>query len=151
MADDTKVVGKALYMEFRKASSTYQVILTPDGITNEGKNIPAMIYRRQISEAKPRRAWKNYSLPAASVSEFGAFPIMPVDMAADVAVKRLEFASGLFNQLQSYHFELYKTPLFIEVSQADLLEVRAGKTPYKILGRITRVRKALGFSDKLFA
>lgn len=151
MADKDKVVGKALYLEFRKANSTYQIILTPDGITNEGKNVPSMVYRRQISEAKPRRAWKSYSLPAASVSEFGAFPVLTMAEAGDVALKRLDFSSSLFSQLQSYSYELYKAPLFIEVSHEDLNDIRAGRTPYKVLGRILRARKASGFSEALFA
>ncbi len=42
-------------------------------------------------------------------------------------------------------------PIIVEVASEDLDGIRLGKTPYKVLGRITRVRKALGFSQELFA
>jgi hypothetical protein len=130
MAEKDKVIGKALYTEFRSVSQTYQLMITPDGINSGGKYVPAMVYRRQISANRPRRAWKSYSLPSLNVNEFGAFTTMPKDQAIEAAKSRL--------------------PIVVEVASEDLDGIRLGKTPYKVLGRITRVRKALGFSEELF-
>ena len=52
--------------------------------------------------------------------------------------------------MESYGYKLYKQPIVVEVSQADVADIRSSKTPYKVLGRITRARKALGFGEKLF-
>jgi hypothetical protein len=150
MTEKEKVIGKALYAEFRSGLQTYQLMLTPDGITTNGKYVPAMMYRRQVSASKPRKAWKNYSLPSISVNEFGAFT--PVDTAAalNTAKARLEFMSATIDHLSRYKYVVYKLPIVVEVSAEDLDGIRLGKTPYKVLGRITRIRKTLGFSDALF-
>ena len=67
------------------------------------------------------------------------------------ATSRIVYLENTFTRMDGYGYTLYKQPIVIEVSQADLDDIRLSKTPYKILGRITRVRKALGFSEKLFA
>lgn len=151
MADKDKVVGKALYLEFRSGSQTYQVIITPDGITTEGRNIPSTVYRRQISATKPRRAWKTYALPKLPQETTGVFSAINEEVALSQASSRLAYLEATFVRMESYGYKLFMKPLIIEVSQADLDDIRASKTPYKILGRITRVRKALGFGEKLFA
>jgi len=147
MAEKDKVIGKALYMEFRSGQQTYQLMLTPDGVTSGGKYVPAMMYRRQVSASRPRRAWKSYSLPSINLNEFGAFNTLPKNEALTTAGHRLEFMMPTINQLMSNRYQLYKLPVVVEVASEDLDGIRLGKTPYKVLGRITRVRKALGFSD----
>jgi len=150
MTEKDKVIGKALYTEFRAASQTYQLMITPDGITSNGKYVPAMVYRRQISSSRPRRAWKNFSLPSLNVNEFGAFTTTPKDQAIETAKSRLEFMMSTINQMTAYKYQLYMMPIVVEVASEDLDGIRLGRTPYKVLGRITRVRKALGFSQELF-
>jgi hypothetical protein len=110
-----------------------------------------MMYRRQVSSSRPRRAWKSYSLPSINVSEFGTFNALPKNEAIDNAKMRLEFTMATINQMISYKYQLYKLPIVVEVASEDLDSIRLGRTPYKVLGRITRVRKALGFSETVFA
>ena len=150
MAEKDKVIGKALYTEFRSGSQTYQLMITPDGVNSNGKYVPAMVYRRQVSSSRPRRAWKSYSLPSLNINEFGAFTTMPKDQAIQTAKGRLEFMMSTINQMIGYRYQLYKLPIVVEVASEDLDGIRLGRTPYKVLGRITRVRKALGFSEELF-
>jgi hypothetical protein len=150
MAEKDKVIGKAVYLELRSGPQTYQLMITPDGITTEGKYVPAMVYRRQISAIRPRKAWKNYSLPSINVNEFGAFTQIPRAEALEAAKSRLEFTMSTMDQISRYKYQIYKQPVLIEVSSEDLSGIRLGKTPYKVLGRITRVRRALGFSEELF-
>jgi hypothetical protein len=147
MADKDKVVGKALYLELRAGTSTYQLLLTPDGISSNGRAVPATVYRRQISSAKPRRAWKTYSLPALDLNAFGTYEVVEKDKALHTADSRVGYMATTLSQLKSYGYTLYKQPLLIEVSQEDLESIRLSKTPYKILGRITRVRRTLGFGE----
>lgn len=151
MADKDKVTGKALYMEFRSGIHTYQVIITPDGVSTNGRAVPATMYRRQISKLKPRKAWRTYSLPAVPLNAFGAYDALQTEDVKQKSVARLEYISNSFTQLVSSRYELYKQPIFVEVSQEDIEQIRLAKTPYKILGRITRVRRNLGFGEALFA
>jgi hypothetical protein len=151
MADKDKVVGKALYLELRTGIQTYQMLLTPDGISSNGRAVPATMYRRQISTVKPRRAWKTYSLPALPLNAFGTYEVADKDKALQSADARIGYMATTFTQLKSYGYTLYKQPLLIEVSQEDLESIRLSKTPYKILGRITRVRRTLGFGELIVA
>jgi hypothetical protein len=152
MADKDKVVGKALYLELRNSGSTYQMIITPDGVSSSGRAVPAMVYRRQISEAKPRKAWRTQSFPALPLNAFGTYDPQDMDTAKSVSGTRINDALGIpFNRLQAYGYTMYKTPIFVEVSAEDIETIRLCKTPYKVLGRITRVRKTLGFGEALFA
>lgn len=150
MSEKDKVIGKAMYTELRQGSQTYQILVTPDGVSMSGKNVPSVIYRRQISAAKPRKGWKHSGLPALSIDEFGVFTKKSKDEALRIAESRLELVQSTFTQLSSYHYKVYKQPIFVEVSMEDLEGIRTGKTPYKVLGRITRVRRALGFGEELF-
>ena len=147
MADKDKVVGKALYIELRSTSQTYQMLLTPDGVSSNGRAVPSTLYRRQISKAKPRRAWKTFSLPVLPLNSFGVYETQNKDDAAQGADARLNYMATTLTQLNSYGYKLYKNPILVEVAQEDLESIRLSKTPYKILGRITRVRRTLGFGE----
>jgi hypothetical protein len=151
MADKDKVVGKALYLELRTGLQTYQMLLTPDGISSNGRAVPSTMYRRQISSVKPRRAWKTYSLPTLPLNAFGTYETVDKDNALQSADSRVGYMASTLSQLKSYGYTLYKQPLLIEVSQEDLESIRLSKTPYKVLGRITRVRRTLGFGEFIIA
>lgn len=151
MADKDKVIGKAIYLEFRSTSQTYQTIITPDGMSSEGRQVPSTMYRRQISRMKPRRAWKAYALPNLPQDGLGNFQRLETAEALAQATTRVQYFENIFNRLDGAAYRLYKTPIIVEVSQADLDEIRNHKTPYKILGRITRLRRHLGFGEELFA
>ena len=150
MSDKDKVVGKAMYMELRSGGQTYQILITPDGISSTGKNVPSMVYRRQISASQPRKGWKHTALPTTSVDEFGVFQKRTKEDALRLGEHRIDMVGTTFSQLATYSYQVYKQPLFVEVSAEDLDGIRAGKTPYKVLGRITRVRRSLGFGEELF-
>jgi hypothetical protein len=148
MADKDKVIGKALYLELRTPTNqTYQMLLTPDGVSSNGRAVPATMYRRQISKIKPRRAWKTYSLPSLPINSFGVYETQGKDDAMQAAEVRLNYMATTLSQLNSYSYKLYKSPIVVEVAQEDLEQIRLSKTPYKILGRITRVRRTLGFGE----
>lgn len=148
--DANQIAGKAMYLEFRNGPQTYQVIVTPDGLTKEGRYVPATMYRRQISAAKPRKIWKPQTLPGISLDTFGAFVKMTDAENAEKHEKRFTYALPTFSRLADYAYRLYKTPIFVEVAVEDMDDIRASRTPYKILGRITRVRRTLGFGESFF-
>lgn len=152
MSEKDKVVGKAVYLELRNGSQTYQVILTPDGVSSSGRAVPSTVYRRQISASKPRKAWKTYGLNTLPVNAFGTYDAA-TDKDANLAtsISRLANVGPTFNQLKGYGYQLFKAPILVEVSQEDIEQIRLSKTPYKILGRVTRIRRTLGFGEALFA
>jgi hypothetical protein len=73
-----------------------------------------------------------------------------IEQATLVARDKVSFTDSLFNQLVNNGWTVYKQPIVVEVTPEDLDDVRLGKTPYKILGRITRCRRTLGFGEALF-
>lgn len=151
MSTNIPVVGKALYLEFRYADNTTQVILTPEGISSGGKLIPMTCYRRTISSTKPRKSWKQVSSTAVSALETAGIAPLSTEHALATFRDRVGFTDNLFMQLMSRGYTLYKQPIAVEVTREDLDDVRSGRTPYKILGRITRCRRTLNFGEALFA
>ena len=149
---NTTVVGKALYLEMRRGGYTTQILLTPEALSLPGKLVPLTCYKRRISVTEPRKSWKQVSAGFTSEKDIntGAIFQMSVDHAISTVPNRLQFVDNLFNQMISQGYTLYKTPIAVEVTHEDVEEIRMGKTPYKILGRITRCRRTLGFGEDLF-
>jgi len=62
-------------------------------------------------------------------------------------LSRLKYLSHTLNRLANGDWTLVGEPFFVEVSIDDLTEVASGKTPLKVVYRITQTRKALGFAE----
>lgn len=150
--NSSTVAGKALYLEFRHGGNTQQVIFTPEGITASGKAVPMTCYRRRISAMNPRKTWKQVSSSISSDKNpmTGAYTPLQKEHAVLVSHNILSFTDSLFNQLITQGWKLYMQPIVVEVTKEDLDEVRMSKTPYKIIGRITRCRRVLKFGEELF-
>ena len=150
---DTKVVGKALYLEFRRAGETNQVIITPEAINAAGKYVPITTYRRRISSANPRKTWKQMSTVFRSEIDPATNKLVALgrEHALATVADRISYTDSLFNQLVTSGWTVYKQPIVVEVTQDDLEDIRLSKTPYKILGRITRCRRALNFGESLYS
>ena len=148
---DTKVIGKALYLEMRNGLHTMQLVMTPEGLTTSSKLVPMTIYRRRISKVQPRKTWKQISAHTAPECDAsGQSAQYSLAQAQLVAKDKLSFTDSIFNQLVMQGWTLFKQPIAVEVTPEDMDDVRLGKTPYKILGRITRCRRTLGFGEELF-
>lgn len=152
MAEATKVVGKALYMEFRRGDETNQIIITPEAINASGKYVPITTYRRRISKTNPRKTWKQMSTVFKSEIEPISNKLVPLgkEHALATVADRISYTDNLFNQLITQSWQLHKQAFVVEVTQDDLEDIRLSKTPYKILGRITRCRRVLNFGESLF-
>ena len=150
---DTKVVGKALYLEFRRDGETNQVIITPEAINAAGKYVPITTYRRRISSTSPRKTWKQMSTVFKSEVDPMTNKLVALgrEHALATVPDRISYTDNLFTQLINSGWALYKQPIAVEVTVEDLEDIRLSKTPYKILGRITRCRRALNFGEPLFA
>lgn len=154
MAENTQtplVAGKALYLELRRGDYTNQIIITPEGTSATGKYVPITTYRRRISALSPRKTWKHVSTIFSSERGLdGTLVQLGKEHALATVADRLTHTDSLFVQLVSGNWKVYKQPIVVEVTPEDLDEVRMGKTPYKILARITRSRRKLGFPEELF-
>lgn len=147
---DTEVVGRAVYLEFTKPNMTTQVLITPEGMSTSHKMVPMAMYRRKLTKVHPRKTWNVGSSPVTSsmiLSRSAA--LEPADRPAAVVREMLGLVRPLLDQLQLNSWSLYKDPIIVEVTKEDLEMVRSAKTPYKILGRINKTRKALGFPTEI--
>jgi hypothetical protein len=150
---NANVIGKALYLEFRNDGLTQQVLFTPEGITTSGKYVPLTTYRRRISALAPRKAWRQMSTAFRSETDPITNKLVPLgkEHASATIPDRVGYTDGLFAQLLNSSWQLHVKPITVEVTSDDLEDVRLGKTPYKILARITRSRRALNFGEALYA
>jgi hypothetical protein len=149
MLDATKdVQGIALYSEFRKPGATMQIIITPDGFANDGKEVSASLYRRVITPTTPKKQWRNSNLNMRAITELGGAQL---DNGAkeQFAETRLGFATQLFDGIKNGGWNLIGDPMLIEASKKDLDDVQLGKTPNKMLYRINLTRTALGFPAEI--
>ena len=161
MTQQIEVVGKAVYLEFRKATSsgssaTTQILLTPEASANstispgasaftEPFNVQMAVYRRRISNYQPRKTWRFIAAGKSSktITASGA-------SANSAALTLLEFTNRTFEQMAADSWVLFKEPVVVEVTAEDMLSIRLGKTPYKVLGRVWRSRKFLGFPAEFY-
>lgn len=151
----TAIAGRAVYMEFRKGTSTTQVLLMPEGRCTSGHTVPMTMYRRRISPSAPRKTWRMISsavsgavTPGTTTGPTGSLPV-PVDIRAE-ATRRLSFAYSLFDSLKTNEWSVYKEAIVVEVLPTDLDDARLGRTPYKTIGRVLKARKFLGFPKEIF-
>lgn len=150
-ANSPTIVGKALYLELRRENYTNQIIITPEGLTPTGAYVPMTTYRRRISDISPRKTWKQMSSMFYSVpDEASKIPQLGEEHALATFADRMSYNKNLFEQLVNGHWTIFKTPITVEVTAEDLEDVRSSKTPYKILARITRSRRKLGFPEDLY-
>lgn len=139
---ETIVVGKSIYLELRDERNTraYQLLITPKSrvITNPSNVSPPTLYRRMLSTHSPKRQWKCFPLTHESF-ENEALPIS----------ERLGAVNNVLDQLLRGGYKVLKEPIIVDTSMADIAQIRDRRTPYKLLGRIEKVRKAKGFPDKV--
>jgi hypothetical protein len=149
MLDATKdVQGIALYAEFRKPGAMMQILITPDGYANDGKEVPASLYRRVTTPLTPKKQWRSSNLSWRAVSELNG-EALANDKKENFAETRMSFATQLFDGIKNGGWILTNETLFIETSKKDLDDVKLSKTPNKMLYRINQTRTALGFPAEI--
>lgn len=161
MADEVipnhaNLVGKALYLEFRKGVNTAQIIVTPEGIDDKGKYVPVSTWRRQISSWSPKKPWKCYTsvttelLNARKEVCIGEIKeVSDPDIALTFAEESLADLTKTLNNLYNAEWKLVEKPISIEFSVEDLLNTSSWETPQALIRRIGRARKELGFPEEL--
>jgi hypothetical protein len=149
MLDATKdVQGIALYAEFRKPGAMMQILITPDGYANDGKEVPASLYRRVTTPLTPKKQWRSSGLSWRAVSDLNG-EALANDNKEKFVETRMSFATQLFDGIKNGGWILTNETLFIETSKKDLDDVKLSKTPNKMLYRINQTRTALGFPAEI--
>lgn len=157
--DKNKVLGKALYLEFRRGAYTLQLVVTPEAIDENGEFRPTTLMRRQISEHHPRKSWRfdtagnsqRTTRQSEVVTPEGSFKQFDLAEGKFKAKEALQFVKPILSQVFHQGWELQKQPVAIEFSLEDLALIRENNTPQGLVRRILRSRDALGFDKNLFA
>ncbi len=181
-----EVVGKALYIEmtptldsegkcsvWQGADSIYQFIVTPNGVTPEGKIVDAKVLDRIISPRSPRSQWEStHIVPVAHESELikdyensskpnyystpkiEDFDTLPIEVQRDLIANGIAqvLKRNVVSIRKTYSEELgdYETAIWerwaiskkfaVEVTDEDLRQIYAWKTPQAVIRRINKVR-----------
>ena len=157
--EPTQLAGHAVYLEFQREMSTVQVLITPEALTETFQHVPPTMYRRQIHTTASRATWRVTTLNRATEFDSVAGTLKVLPSLAEMSSAEIPSKHGidsfqglrLFAQLANQNYKLRRQPIVVEVSVADMNDIRAAKTPYKVLNRVTKSRKALKFPDTLFA
>lgn len=154
------VLGKALYLEFRRDKYTLQLVLTPEALDANGEYQPTYLMRRQISSFSPRKTWKFDNAGNATknarkdvVLGLGSSfkEIDELSTAKFLSKEALQFVKPLLSQVFHQGWKLEKHPVAVEFSLEDLNLIRENSTPQGLVRRILRSRDAFGFDKNLFA
>lgn len=148
---DKDVQGAALYYELRKAGSTCQILITPDGFSKLGdKIVPAQFFRRVLRLEETKRKWRAYGfrITPEQKSALTYGQVMPEDEVARVTHERFKQLESYFDSLVSNGYTLAKdTPIYVEVTKEDLDSINSGSMPAKLWTRVKASRTALGFPE----
>ena len=143
----TKATSKALYIELRKYNNTAQIIVVPPmQVGASGVFDPMRLLSRQISTSHPRRAWRFYKSPTAS--EIHENPSL--ETATIQATPFIKDVEHYFRGFRRSGWDLYKTPVSVEMTYDDIKEIQEGNTPQAFMRRLTRARIGAEYSEELF-
>lgn len=136
---DTLLVGRAVYCEFvlktNPDASVFQLLITPEA---QSKLVPSLrttpiAYRRQLTNGGPKKQWRWLN------------PSMDEYLPDASTLQRRRFLDQTIERLAARGFEVLKQPLIVDVSEHDLEAIAKRQTPYKLIGRVLKVRRKHGF------
>lgn len=138
------VVGVGMYLEMRRstASMSYvsQMIVMPE-ITRPDVAVPMTMLNRRLSQAAPKKTWSRFSSSSMSGKILGS--------ANEIVQQMTGFIQSSMDRHVTAGYKSVGYPIFFEVTREDAFALRDLKTPYKIIGRINKGRKALGYPEEL--
>lgn len=135
-------VGYAMYLELEKGASTTQVLIMPEGVSSAHRDANLAVYRRRLTTITPRRTWRHAQSAHRYIGLKAADPTI-ADTAAVTHVT--DFVATYLTSLSDNGWKVRNQVITVEVTAEDLEDSRMAKTPYKVLGRVWKVRKKLGF------
>ena len=157
MASTPIVLGSSIYLEFYKLSvdsstviSCGQMLMTPE-ITHAtaataGLSIAAPItgFRRTLHSVAPRRQWKQFAAGSYVASARASSGNNWDDITSTVMYSNISAIQRYINAGWSL-----REPMVVEFTSDDVEAVRQGKLPYRVMGRVNKVRAAMGLPKDL--
>lgn len=150
------VQGSALYMEFRRAGATCQIILTPDGIDSKNDVVFSKLFRRVVRPETPKKRWAMYALTPITQRRERAKAFLLAETGTDFAgweeyaEERLRHVVDYFDSLMRSGYTLVQDKvLYVEVTKADMDEAGQGTLSTKVWNRVKASRTAAGFPSTL--
>lgn len=150
----------ALYFELGRpfsaiSSNKYvqQVLITPEGQIGTSVTVPMSLFTRRLSTTQPRRTWRNSSAGSATAANVFAStsPLSASGTREMTAIDEMtKFLTPRINSLTlpdpaGIRWNMVGVPIVVEVTDDDLEDIRLGKTPYKVFGRVWKSRTKLGY------
>lgn len=144
----TKAIAKALYVELRKSHNTAQVLIVPPiRIEATGSPDSMRVLSRQISSTHPRRSWRFYKSPVPTE----VYSTEDLATAVHQTIPFVQDIEHYFRGFKNAGWDVYQTPLSVEITYDDVKEVKEGSTPQALMRRLNRARIGAGYSEELFA
>jgi hypothetical protein len=144
--DSNSVAGRALYLEFSHSSTAYQMLLVPGGAAASGNLAGFTVYRRQMNPGATRKSWR--VARASSVTPLSLHDVHAKETVTSYARDVITVATdSVMQQFVNRGWQLCKEPIVVEMTKTDYDSVLMGRIPYKVMGRVAKVRKRLGFVD----
>ena len=137
----TEVQGVGVYAEFGNNSGVSQLLITPDGLAEDGTYVSASVVRRLfIPSGTAEPEWMIAVLPTNGTMG---------DEAREVAAAtRFKSGTALLDQYVNGSWTHLGTPFFVEVSSKDLSDLGEGRSPQKLLHRVRLCRLELGYPEE---
>jgi hypothetical protein len=131
-----------MYLELEKGPSTTQVLIMPEGVSSAHRDANLAVYRRRLTALTPRKTWRH----AQSAHRYAALKTADPGIASAQAVSSVtDFIATYLVSLSDNGWKVRNHIITVEVTAEDLEDSRMAKTPYKVLGRVWKVRKKMGF------
>jgi hypothetical protein len=143
----TKAIAKALYLELRKGYRTAQIIVIP-GLpeTTTTPSNPMQVLTRQISASHPRKSWRFYSSNVPT----NIYKTESISSGISQTVPFIGDIEHYFRGFADASWDLYKSPIAIELTYDDVREVSTQNTPQAFMRRLNRARVGAGYDESLF-
>jgi hypothetical protein len=153
MDKEKSIQGFSLYVEYQKSVSSddtryVQVLVIPTGYDESGNLVPQSVMWRVVSNSAPKKQWKLLHSVSTHTSS-GSFDEFAKDLSRGNMMNRLwesRWVLQPFTWAKSNSYSLVKS-VILETSKKDMTDVRASKTPTKLIYRLNQSRTAVGLSD----
>lgn len=141
-----RVLGKALYIEFRRETEVSQLILTPE-IQNPIKDSrikPYIITRNMRSDTK-RRSWRYSSGPRIGYET----TVHSMEEVFKYHNAQIRWITPTLIGYESGGWKVFKKPLVVEISSDDAIDIYDKKTPSALIRRIMKARADADFPAEI--
>lgn len=149
---DKQVQGYMVYAEFRKGGSTTQMMFVPDIFTTAGRMVAGRLMHRTVSADSPKKQWQSRFVYPKAVQDLYD---VPRNTGSESSRKRrgalrAEYIETYLMQMLAGGWTITASPLTIEMSHSDADSIDSGKTPTKLIYRLSQSRAAAGYPADLF-